>query len=123
MERKSSAFAECATSLSIRIVADCRAIHFQSKMKLKRATTLEFTTISAIIFIHCCSTLFIRIINFSKIWLLIKLKVFEKVPDYHTCIKILIGIPCRVTRRTSTRPCVSSINHFVINYFVFGGTI
>lgn len=40
-------------SVSIRIVADCVALSCQVTRKLKRATTLEFTTISAIIFIHC----------------------------------------------------------------------
>ena len=39
--------------VSIRIVADCVALSCQVTRKLKRATTLEFTTISAIIFIHC----------------------------------------------------------------------
>jgi hypothetical protein len=40
-------------TFSIRIVADCVALSCQVTRKLKRATTLEFTTISAIIFIHC----------------------------------------------------------------------
>jgi len=39
--------------LSIRIEADCVALFCQYAEKLKRATTLEFTNISAIIFIHC----------------------------------------------------------------------
>lgn len=43
----------------IRIVADCVALSCQVTEKLKRATTLEFTTVSAIIFIHRCSQLFI----------------------------------------------------------------
>jgi hypothetical protein len=42
------------TSFSIRIVADCVALHCQVTQELKRATILEFTTVSAIIFIHCC---------------------------------------------------------------------
>lgn len=33
-------------------MADCVALSCQAEMKLKRATTLEFTTESAIIFIH-----------------------------------------------------------------------
>jgi len=40
-------------TFSIRIVADCEAHYCQVTRKLKRATTLEFTNISAIIFIHC----------------------------------------------------------------------
>ena len=40
---------------SIRIVADCGALSCQVTQKLKRDTTLEFTTVSAIIFIHCCA--------------------------------------------------------------------
>ena len=41
------------TTVSIRIVADCVALSCQVTRKLKRATSLEFTTLSAIIFIHC----------------------------------------------------------------------
>jgi len=37
---------------SIRIVADCGLHSCQVTEKLKRATTLEFTAIPAIIFIH-----------------------------------------------------------------------
>lgn len=37
---------------SIRIVADCVALSCQVIRKLKRATALEITTITAIIFIH-----------------------------------------------------------------------
>jgi hypothetical protein len=40
-------------TLSIIIVADCVALSCQVTKKLERATTLEFTTASAIIFIHC----------------------------------------------------------------------
>ena len=40
------------TTVSIRIVADCVALSCQVARKLKRATALNFTTISAIIFIH-----------------------------------------------------------------------
>ena len=40
-------------TLSIRIVADCVALSYQNTRKLKRAKALEFTTVSAIIFIHC----------------------------------------------------------------------
>jgi len=40
-------------TVSIRIVANCVALFCQVTPKLKRATTIEFTTISAIIFIHC----------------------------------------------------------------------
>lgn len=42
-----------ATTVSIRIVVDCVGLSCQVTQKLKRATTLEFTTESAIIFIHC----------------------------------------------------------------------
>ena len=40
-------------TVSIRIVADCVPLSCQTTRKLKRATTVEFTTVSAIIFIHC----------------------------------------------------------------------
>jgi hypothetical protein len=40
-------------TLSIRIVADFGALYYQATRKLKRATSLKFTIISAIIFIHC----------------------------------------------------------------------
>jgi hypothetical protein len=43
---------KCIT-FSIRIAADCVALSCQVTQKLKRATTFEITTISAIIFIHC----------------------------------------------------------------------
>ena len=46
-------WSQLRTTVSIRIVADCVALSCQVTRKLKRATTLEFTTISAIIFIHC----------------------------------------------------------------------
>jgi hypothetical protein len=42
-----------ARTVSIRIVADCVALSYQVTRKLMRATNLEFTTIQAIIFIHC----------------------------------------------------------------------
>ena len=41
-----------ATTVSIRIVADCVHLSCQVTRKLQRATNLEFTTVSAIIFIH-----------------------------------------------------------------------
>ena len=44
---------ELPLTFSIRIVADCVALSCQVTRKLKRATPLEFTAISAIIFIHC----------------------------------------------------------------------
>jgi len=46
-------------TLSIRIVADCVALSCQVTRKLNRATTLEFITVSAIIFIHCYQLFFI----------------------------------------------------------------
>ncbi len=44
-----------SATVGIRIVADFGTQIIQFMMKLKRATTLEFTTISAIIFILCCT--------------------------------------------------------------------
>ncbi len=49
----SLSFLGLLVTVSIRIVADFGAQIFQFAMKLKRAKTLEITTISAIIFIHC----------------------------------------------------------------------
>ena len=46
-------FLRLLVTVSIRIVADCVALSCQDTRKLKRATTLEITTVSAIIFIHC----------------------------------------------------------------------
>jgi len=44
-------------TVRIRIVADCGLLSCQVTRKLKRAITLEFTTETAIIFIHCaCCT-------------------------------------------------------------------
>ncbi len=40
------------SSVSIRIVADCVALSCQVARELKRAASPEFTTVSAIIFIH-----------------------------------------------------------------------
>ena len=42
-----------ATTVSILKVGDCVAIHYQVTQKLKRATSLEFTTIPPIFYIHC----------------------------------------------------------------------
>ena len=42
----------CGLTVRIRIVADFVTLSCQVTRKLKRATTLEFTTISAIIIIH-----------------------------------------------------------------------
>ena len=42
-------------TVSIRIVADCGLQTCQATQKLKQAKTFYFTTISAIIFIHCCA--------------------------------------------------------------------
>jgi len=41
-------------------VAGCIALSCQVTRKLKRATTFEFTTIPAIIFIHCCQQLWLN---------------------------------------------------------------
>ena len=51
-------------TVSIRIVADCVVLSCQVTRKLKRATTLYFTTISAIIFIHCYRLVFIHFSHF-----------------------------------------------------------
>lgn len=40
-----------ATTVSIRIVADCGARIFQFAMEAKRATTIDLTTVTTIIFI------------------------------------------------------------------------
>ncbi len=61
-------FFKCWVTVGIRIVADCGAIHFQFTMKLKRATTLEFTTVSAIIFIHCCAFVLYFLYSFRFIF-------------------------------------------------------
>ena len=95
MERKSSAFAECAPSLSIRIVADCGLHSYQATRKLKQATTVEFTTISAIIFIHCCRAL---IFNCTAIK-----KLNQKI----------LFLPFECLSLNSRRPVV--INHININ--------
>ncbi len=52
------------TTVGIRIVADCVVLFCQVTRKLKRATTIEFTTKPAIIFIHCCV---LRIIVFQSL--------------------------------------------------------
>lgn len=45
-------------TISVRIVADCKPHSYQVTRKLDRATTLEFTAESAIIFTHCCTLAF-----------------------------------------------------------------
>ena len=49
---------------SIWQVGDCGLQTYQTEMKLKRATTLEFTTFTAIIFIHCYQLGFILHFHF-----------------------------------------------------------
>jgi hypothetical protein len=46
-------FLKLLPTVSIRIVADCGLNTCQITQKLKRAITLDVTTESAIIFIHC----------------------------------------------------------------------
>ena len=46
-------FLKCTTTVSVRIVAVYCAILYRDTQKIKRATTFEFTTEPAIIFIHC----------------------------------------------------------------------
>lgn len=41
------------TTVSIWQVGDCVLQTYQTEMKLERATTVEFTTISPICYIHC----------------------------------------------------------------------
>jgi hypothetical protein len=54
---------KCAT-FGIRIVAYCVTLSIQVARKLKWAITLEFTTITAIIFTHCCGVvIIIRLVN------------------------------------------------------------
>ena len=60
------------STLSIRIVADCVALSCQVTRKLKRDTTLEFATVSAIIFIHRYQlffNLFANLFSVSLLWL------------------------------------------------------
>jgi hypothetical protein len=45
-------FSKLGLTVRIKIVAECVALSCQNTRKLKRTTTLKFTTISAIIFIH-----------------------------------------------------------------------
>jgi hypothetical protein len=40
-------------TFSICKVGDCGLQTYQTEMKLKRATTVEFTAISPILYIHC----------------------------------------------------------------------
>ena len=47
-------------TVSIRIVADCVELSCHIIRKLKRDKALEFTTISAIIFIHCYAAIFFK---------------------------------------------------------------
>jgi hypothetical protein len=62
----------------IRIVADCVALSCQVTRKLKRATTFEFTTDSAIIFIHCYRAfLIILFIFFTSVDFLISFSASE----------------------------------------------
>src|SRR5690554_3572245 len=46
-------FFACAPTFSICKVGDCGLQTYQTEMKLKRATTVEFTAISPILYIHC----------------------------------------------------------------------
>ena len=57
---------DAATTVSIRIVADCGALPCQVTQKLERATTLEFTTESAIIFIHCYALFTVNLLFLRK---------------------------------------------------------
>jgi len=50
-------------TVGIRIVADCGTQIFQFVRKLKRATILEFTNFSAIIFTHYCAFVLLSFTN------------------------------------------------------------
>ena len=65
------AFSVCRTTVGTRIVAGCGLQTFQATQKLKRAPTLEFTAVSAIIFVHCYALLLTQYQVFlpqSKFW-------------------------------------------------------
>ncbi len=53
-----------ATTLSICKVGDCGLQTYQTAKKLKRATTLEFTTVTPILYIHCWATYLVLYIKF-----------------------------------------------------------
>jgi hypothetical protein len=48
-----------ATTVSICKVGDCGLQTYQTVTILKRAKTAEFTTITPILYIHCCMLVFI----------------------------------------------------------------
>jgi hypothetical protein len=62
---------KCVITVGTRIVAGCGLQTFQATQKLKRAPTLEFTAVSAIIFVHCYALLLTQYQVFlpqSKFW-------------------------------------------------------
>jgi hypothetical protein len=50
---------QCPITLSICKVGDCGLQTYQTVTILKRATAVEFTTITPILYIHCCMLVFI----------------------------------------------------------------
>jgi hypothetical protein len=58
-------------TVSIRIVADCGLQTCQVTQKLKRATTPEFTTVSAIIFIQLASVIIFYFKSFNSLLMVI----------------------------------------------------
>jgi len=50
----------CCPTFSIWQVGDCGLQNYQTEMKLKRATTVEFTTVTPICYIHCYGLPFIQ---------------------------------------------------------------
>uniref|UniRef100_UPI004049C255 hypothetical protein n=1 Tax=Flavobacterium sp. TaxID=239 RepID=UPI004049C255 len=51
---------------TLRAVADCASPPCQVTKRLERAKALEFTTITAIIFTHCCATYLFFILYFME---------------------------------------------------------
>ena len=48
-------FSKCFITFSICKVGDCGIQTYQTVKNFKRATPLEFTTITPILYIHCCA--------------------------------------------------------------------
>ena len=56
--------------MSIRIVADFEAHIYQFTTRFNRDIMLDYTTISAIIFIHCCAFVLYSVLNFINLYFL-----------------------------------------------------
>jgi hypothetical protein len=59
-------FQQWVVTFSIWQVGDCGLQTYQTEMKLERATTVEFTTITPICYIHCCVQLFIFLTGYFE---------------------------------------------------------